>query len=311
MFCYIISETIDYSALICPDAGPMFASSMGWRSIEFSKIDDLLLEDVLLIDPRLGMEECIKLSKTIEKRKDVTFGLCVTDPGEYYVEHWYYQLLIKSSFLKNTFIISKYHPTGILKLLFQLYEKRFIALPFPYIRSKEVLNKRKLNKIIFSGSIGEVYPERKLFLKRIKLIPFIAMKVDVLPHPGYKDIGQQQTHHIVHDDYLNYLGRYKFMFLSGSKYRVELLKFNECGYAFCSPIGIPPDTFPNEIKELFLVPKFTIRGIIQLAKYIFFPNNRLIKESCEKYRAFLRERNCPNSLNHSLLKFISTFNSLD
>jgi len=301
---YILSAEIEYDKLICADAGPAYAANMGWAYDTINNIDNYNVA-VLIIDNRLSPPECEKITAYMESHPGIYFGLCVTDPGEYNYYHWYYNFLAASAKYPNTFILAKYHAAGLLKIIQSAYgSHRYIALGYPYDKQKEINRDDQKQKLIFTGAVSDVYPERKHFLKRFKRSPLFFL-IDVLPHPGYADIGQQRKHNLVGDDFINFLSGYMFMYVSGSRYQVELLKYNECAYAGALPVGLPPETYPDEIKALFFRPVFSVSGIRQFFNYLRFTKAEDARVKIETLRGYLREHNSPAALNERLAIFIS------
>lgn len=301
---YILSAEIEYDKLICADAGPAYAANMGWSWDTINNIEEYNV-DVLIIDNRLSPSECESCAAYIDVNRGVFFGLCVTDPGEYNYYHWYYNFLAATAKYPNTFVIAKYHATGLLSIIQSAYgSHRYIALGYPYDEKKEINRAARKRKLIFTGAVSDVYPERRHFLKRFKCSPLFFL-IDVLGHPGYADIGQQRKHNFVGDDFIRLLSGYMFMYVSGSRYRVELLKYNECAYAGALPVGTPPEIYPDEIKGLFFFPAFSIKGIRQFFNYLCFTKAEEAKIKIEILRNYLRQHNSPGVLNGRLAGFLA------
>jgi hypothetical protein len=301
---YILSAEIEYDKLICADAGPAYAANMGWPYDTINNIGNYNV-DVLIIDNRLSPAECERITSYIKDHSDSFFGLCITDPGEYNYYHWYYNFLAAAAKYPNTFVIAKYHAAGLLNIIKSAYGlNRYIALGYPYDEKKEINRTGRKRKVIFTGAVSDVYPERKHFLKRFKRSPLFFL-IDVLAHPGYADIGQQRKHNFVGDDFIRFLSGYMFMYVSGSRYLVELLKYNECAYAGALPVGVPPETYPDEIKALFFRPVFSIKGIQQFFNYVCFTKVEDAKIEIETLRDYLRQQNSPVALNGRLTGFIA------
>ena len=253
---YLVSAALDYSKLICSDAGPNYAISMKWNWDYLNK--DYRYEDdvVYVIDNRISEEECYYLKEAILSSK-ATFVLKIVDPNYEWGDQYYYQWLFLTLSFSNVYLLSVYEPKELTLVLTKLYPCKLIYLPYPYDSAKEVplkdLAKRK-NKIIISGSTHMFYPLRNLIIKKIKRVFVRRIFYSVLKHPGYPDTNEKGnfTHSIIGKNYIDFLSKYKVMFVCPARSKIELLKFHECAYAGCLPTGAPPDSFPQEIKDLFV-----------------------------------------------------------
>lgn len=306
MIYYAISNTFQYDKIICWDAGPDYALSMGWEVIKINEIANLQDSEVVVIDNRIEETECENLLKVVEKLINRSFFFKIVDP---YFEncycHYYCLLLVKASHYQNTRFISPYHPTEFSKLIYNLVgAKRFITIPYPYNQEREVsLNKKKReSRIIISGAQNKhIYPYRHaVWLKTRRHLTRVFTKV--LRHPGYPDMGAMPAHDLTGIKYIQYLSGFKLMLVSPSRAGLEFLKYNECAYAGCLPVGIPPDTYPEQIKELFFYvdPGKLTTSLLRL---LILPDKQ-IQERVQAFRNFLRQTRSPEVLNQTFLDFI-------
>ncbi|WP_412467657.1 hypothetical protein [Pedobacter sp. KLB.chiD] len=296
---YIVSDKLDYSKLICNDAGPGYAKSMSWDVVRLSSLKKFSYNEIYVIDNRIDKSECDYLASCITENPEITFIVKIVDP---YLEHqnsFYYKWIISILKHENIRLLTVYEPKELTAEFAVLTNKPIIYIPYVYDEAKEQrldnLLQRK-SKVIISGSINKIiYPYRsKLWLKSRRSLSRIFFTV--LKHPGYQEMQDlPPAHKFVADKFISYLSGYKFMLLCGSRCNIEFLKFHECAYAGCMPIGEAPTCYPNEIKSLFKkISPITI--FFSALKVIANWEERNHIEVVEKYRDFLR-----NSRNQAVL----------
>lgn len=301
---YLISNCINYDLLICNDAGPGYAQDMGWKYIylnDFKSADD---QTVIIIDNRIQEQEISRVETIITQNANTIFFLKIVDP--YYdsnITHHYYQFLSKISCVKNAYLLSVYESKELTSELRIKFQNRFKHLPYPYLKHKEINVIHKKNQIIISGSINQnIYPYRyniwKKVTRSITRLTFFA----ILNHPGYPEINSQKanTHGIIKAGFIKYLAQFRYMLLCPSRCNIEFLKFNECAYAGCIPVGQAPDSYPKEIKNLFLNlrPEYLLRDTLKII--VKSPNKNILIS----LRSFLSQTRNPVVLNSDLKKFI-------
>lgn len=291
---FILSEEFDYSKMITYDAGPNYALGMGWQSDYLDNIG-LYQESIIIIDNRITETECFELEKYIESKQDMSFLCKVNDPFEEFCRnHYYYKFLFRIKDLPNVSFLTNYIPQEVVKdLEMSTTEKKVIFIPYPFNDNFNINTNliSRTKKILFSGNqCRSVYPYRYQFIKKIKFNPCLANKVHILQHPGYPDINQKLVHNIIGNRYIEYLSKYMFMFISPSRCGLEFLKFSECAYARCVPIGKAPLSFSPKLKEFFLELDFD--NLYRSVKYIFsIPISELEDMSKNYYLTYQKERN--------------------
>ncbi|NMF56640.1 hypothetical protein [Pseudanabaena yagii] len=302
----ILSKEFDYSKMITQDAGPNYAFNMGWETDYLDNIS-LYQTSIIIIDNRINELECFKLEKYIGANKAMLFLLKVVDPCEEWCRnHYYYNFLFRIKDLINVFFLTTYIPQEVVKdLEISLKSKKMIFIPYPFndnFNIKKGLDKR-IKKILFSGNQDRfVYPYRYQFIKKVKFNPCLVNKISTLKHPGYPDINQKLVHDIIGNKYIEYLSKYIFMFISPSRCGLEFLKYSECAYARCVPVGKAPLSFSPKLKEFFLELNFD--DLYRSIKYIFsIPLSDLEHISKNYYLTYLKERN-PKLLNSLLDEFL-------
>lgn len=265
---YILSNKFEYSNMITYDAGPNYAKGMNWpyNFIESINTD---ASKVYIVDQRIREDECFQLEECISKHRNTLFIFKIVDPFyEHCKEHFYYKFLFRIKNLENIYFLSTYQPEEIVRDLDDLTNNRkMLFMPYPF-RNDYVVSPskaRRTKKIIFSGARDpNIYPYRYKFAQEIKRNPMLWVTVHNLKHPGYPDVGQEQTHNYIGESYIQYLKKFQFMFISPSRCGMELLKYTECAYARTVPVGKAPKTFTKQQKEAFLELDFD-----RLSKSIF------------------------------------------
>lgn len=304
---YFISNEFDYDKLICYDAGPEYARNMGWFCVALDRVTDYP-DCINIIDVHITERECAELQKYIAAHKSTAFLLTIVDQHEAHRTHWYYRLLFEVCRYTNVYFLSKYIPTDLIAELDALTgHQKIVFIPYPF---RDPLNavfdlKARNRKVIFSGAVSKgIYPLRDQFRRNIKRNPLLWRKVDFLGHPGYAEVGQKRVHDIIGIKYLNLLSKYVFMFLDPSRYGLELLKYVECAYARCVPIGKAPDSFTPKMREPFLEVDYS-RFSKSINKFFSMSDTELVDRSNRYYAAMASERD-PIKLNKTLDQFLET-----
>lgn len=303
-FIYIVSEALDYDKLICNDAGPAYARSMGWTSISLKELKNVDSKYIYIVDNRISEQETLELSQLFINNPTVKFILKIVDPFLENFDHFYYLWTCKMITLENVRLLSVYECKELTSFISKVSIKPIIYAPYPYDQNKEIslknLNARS-NKIIISGSVNsQVYPFRSsIWLKSRKSLSRFLFSV--LKHPGYPEIHNQDfTHNYVKDNFIKYLSNYKHMLLCGSRCDIELLKFHECAYAGCLPVGNSPSIFPEEIKNLFHKP--VVKNLFfSILKYLFSWNEVDHAKKIAIYRNYLRANRSVSEINNNIL----------
>lgn len=306
---YLLSDRFNYSQLLCDDAGPGYAQGMNWGCLHLHEFINIDKNTVFVIDNRIEQQEFDLLESIIEQNDTTIFFFKIVDPYVENSQHYYYQFLSKVSSLKNTSLLSVYHAVEITAQLKKQFNNRYIHLPYPYLQQREINTDKRYNKVIISGSINAViYPYRNAVWLKVTRSFTRFLFFHTLMHPGYPDVDPNVSykHEFIKDSFIKYLSQYKFMLLCPSRCDIEFLKFNECVYAGCLPVGLAPDSYPDHIKALFLQlrPKSLVKDIL---KIIF---SRHKQNVIHKLRSFLQETRSPEELNKKLKQNIeNTFHT--
>jgi hypothetical protein len=304
---YILSGTWDYARNIASDAGPAYAQNMGW---EFDTLDHIgrHTDCINILDNFVSEAEGPALEAHIARNPDTLFLLTIVD-AYYRVarKRWIYRFLNQVKDRRNVFFLSKYLPAEFVEELDQAtHRRKMVFVPFPFVdryHTDRPLASR-IRKISFSGFVNkEVYPLRTRFLRAVTWNPLLWGQVAKLPHPGYDRSSKTLTHDLIGPRYIEYLSRYVFMLNVPSRSgRLEFLKYGECAYARCVPVGKTPESFTARMRAPFVELDFdhlhrSIRRLFSM------PDSELAARAQDYYAAMEADRN-PAVLNARLDGFL-------
>lgn len=253
---YLLSGKFAYEKTIHADAGPGYAQRQQWTSAVLSRLRDMVPHEPTLIDNRVTDEEMAEISRLLPALSRHPVYVKVVDPYWEQIKHPYYRWLLSLTKLPNVCFIGPYQATGLTALLRDMSRPdAYVHLPYAYESDKEqpLAHADRTKFLAFSGAVHpDYYPERSAMVRAMRRHWWAARNVNVLPHPGYPDVGQIALHAVTGDRYLDFLARHRFMYLEPSRDRLEFLKYSECAYAGCVPVGRVPSEFPPELSELVL-----------------------------------------------------------
>ncbi len=305
---YFLSSRFDYSLFYYSDGGPMYADDMGWQALRFDDIE-AARPTVSLVDLKLVPEEQSALASLIERSPSRLFMLTVSDPYLHHAESPYYRFLLDMARHPNVVYLSKYQPllfTG--QLRDRVGPDRFFVCHHPYVATRAVAGPGgpRRRRVLFSGAMNEsIYPERLRLHQLRRRNPALRLMVAPLEHPGYPDVGDRLKHPIVGEAYLRLLATYRFMFLSGSRFELEFLKYRECGYAGCVPVGFAPATFADDLREC-VQPLDLTRPVRSLFALLRRPEAELVAVAARFAELQARDR-APSLLNARLDAFCAAY----
>jgi len=304
---YYISDHFPYDKLICNDSGPEYALEMGWKIEKIKNLNDYQNKDIInIIDNHISEKECQYLENILRKKKERKFIFTIIDPYNHHSNNYYYIFLKKIYSFNNILFLSKYQPEEWC-LELDSKQKKVVWLPYPYNPKYEkslISFERRENKILFSGALHkEIYPLRTLFFEKYYK-PENNEYVDWLYHPGYPDIGQQLIHTVIKDKYIRLLSQYKFMFLCPSRCNLEFMKYRECAYAGCVPVG----KLPYPLASQAPIVKWDATVNIQLFIKTLFESRNDLLDISKKYREFFKKNRSPELLNRQLIDFLKSKN---
>ncbi len=300
---YLLSEHFDYGKTIHADAGPGYAHRHQWTVGNLSQLREAASSGPTLVDNRITEPEMAEVSRLIATMPRHPIYLKVVDPYWEQIRSPYYQWLMGLTKFPNVCFIGPYHPTGLTALLRTLSRPdAYVHLPYAYEIGKDVpLDATKRAKFLaFTGAVHpDYYPERSAMLRAMRRHWWAARRITVLPHPGYPDVGQVARHAVTGERFLEFLAAHRFMYLDPSRDSLEFLKYSECAYAGCVPVGRPPATFAGELRNLVL--PLASRSLRQDLQRLAAMTPADCREAARHFRERLRQDRDPVALNGALL----------
>jgi hypothetical protein len=255
----VLSDVCDHSKILVPDSGPAYGEAMGFEMVQL-KDADWNASRLWMIDLRLVEEEFAVVERAIRRHPATTFLLRMVDP---YWESATGKINTKVVFrhisTPNVGYVSGYQPEEATALLAEACKasgKLFIC-PNAYDKRRELpLDDtwlKRARKIAFAGAQDpELYLYRAFFRRKIRSDVRWWGKVAALPHPGYADIGEKTTHGIKGDEFIAWIGSQQMCFLCPGRCHVEFIKYRECAYAGCAPVGAAPRTMCDDLAKLII-----------------------------------------------------------
>ena len=293
---YVTSASHNYNGYIPEDAGPIWSDLIGIPHSELSNTK-FIDENIYIVDPLLSSKEVISLSQVIRNTSAI-FALRVIDPyWPPYDTNAVRALAFEFAQNKRVGVISPYQPTEINQYIYMaLGPKRYHISPYPYDIRKEIdfeLDSPRMNKIAITGANEKnIYPLRFFArYKRLTNLRWRAFTTDLRPM-GYRIMVNPRQ--ISGSNYIDYLARHSMMFLCPSRSNVEFLKYRECAYAGCMPVGLAPNTLPSEAMNAF----FTITPQCFSAKLALLARMDIseVRDRAQVYRKAMRAHRMPEDL---------------
>jgi hypothetical protein len=253
---FFASRLFPFHLLIYPGSGPGFASAYGWQAEPIDRIGSTDF-DIAIIENRLLEEDVATLETffaTAPRARPVFFKM--SDPEMPRSRNPGVRYILGKADQPDVHYVSVYRPAGPLAEFFaRLRRSRVATAPFPYEPGREIdvpLDRRSRRVFLSGARNRRVYPLRESLYRRATWSPWTRGLLDRLAHPGYPDTGKPARHDITHDRYVARAATSTHFFLDPSRYRVELMKFLECAYAGCVPIGALPSTLEEIVESHFL-----------------------------------------------------------
>jgi hypothetical protein len=250
-------------SLICRDAGPPYAGSLGlqWSGVE-SLCKPVSSGDVLIIDSTLNDSEVRVVQELIDRQENSVL-LKVVDPywvrGNHGKHKSAYSALVETHCrLPNVGLLSPYQPSEWLKMVVEKFNPKLLVLPYPYVLEAELPLtfadfSGRLDRAILTGALSaRKYPRRARIHRLRYLLPRYRRNFDLLAHPGYPIPGEARRHNLIFGDFVKFIGGYKYFFVDPSRADLEFLKYTECAYAGCVPVGAPASSLSDAAQKLVL-----------------------------------------------------------
>src|SRR5271167_2430737 len=237
-------------SLICRDAGPAYAKSLllPCSGVEYLR-QHAASRETVIIDNTLSNGEVGAVQEFIE-RQHTPVLLKSGDPywvrGNYGKHKSAYSALVETHCsLPNVAILSPYEPSEWLKMVMEKFHPKLLVLPYPYlVEAERPLELQhfgaRQDRAILTGALsGRKYPRRAMVHRLRYLLPWYRRNFDRLVHPGYPNLGEPRRHNLIFDNFVKFISGYKYFFVDPSRADLEFLKYTECAYAGCVPVGVP------------------------------------------------------------------------
>jgi len=291
---YFHSDTHPYDKAIYPGVGPAFARPLSWEARPISQISQGDCE-VAVVDNRLepGDVELLKRHLAVPASRRPLLFFRVSDPDMPETANPWVRFIFDCADHPGVHYATTYEPEGpFLAFVTTLKVSRVVHLPYPYDSSREVevplVGRRR--KIFLSGSNSKtLYPLRYALRRRRSQLPWLRWVIFDLKHPGYPEHGKAPRHDITHARFIGLAAEFTHFFLCGSRHNVELMKYAECAYAGCVPVGVPATSL-NATAGRYFRP-YTARGLDLIREVC--QAAPVLEERAAGYRAAMRELRSP------------------
>ena len=309
---FITGENATLASLMCRDAGPEYAKSLLLACAGVSSLRESASGDALLIDNNLTAGEVAIVQEVIE-RQQAPVLLKVVDPywvrGNYGRHKSAYAALVETHCrMTNVAILSPYQPSEWLKMVVEKFNPKLLVLPYPYVAEAEqplelTSFSARLDRALLSGALsGRKYPRRARVYRLRYLMPRYRRNFDLLEHPGYPNIGEARRHNLIFDDFVRFISGYKYFFVDPSRADLEFLKYTECAYAGCLPVGTPAASLPAAAQQLVLETSRFLRSMRQPAA----SRNSGHFEAALAYRAIMSKSRNSGEIRARLESFVQS-----
>lgn len=291
---YFHSDTHAYDKAIYPGVGPAFARPFSWESRPISRIGEGDC-DCAIVDNRLEPGDIEQLTRHLalppSSRPPLFFR--ISDPDMPATTNPCTRFIFDCADHPGVHYATTYDPEGpVLAFTRPLRVSRVVGLPYAYDSSREIdipLAGRR-RRIFLSGSNSRtLYPLRYALRRSRSRLPWLRLVIVDLNHPGYPEDGQPPRHGITHARFVSFAAQFTHFFLCGARYNVELMKYVECAYAGCVPVGVPATSLSATAGQYFR--PYTARGFDLLRDVCqAMPT---LEERAAGYRAAMRELRAP------------------
>jgi hypothetical protein len=299
--------------LICRDAGPPYAKSLG---LEWSGIESLREhpsgKKTVIVDSTLNDGEVRAVQDFIERQQSIVL-LKVVDPywvrGNHGKRKSAYSALVETHCrLPNVAILSPYEPREWLKMVVEKSNPKLLVLPYPYVPEAELplspeSFSERMDRAILTGRLsGRKYPRREMVRRLRYVLPKYRRNFDLLEHPGYPIRGEVLRHDLIFDGFVKFIGGYKYFFVDPSRADLEFLKYTECAYAGCVPVGVPAGSLCAAAGQLVLDTAGFLKSLRQPAA----TRDREHFERARQYRDAMSKTRKAGELRERLETFVNS-----
>jgi len=298
-------------SLICRDAGPAYAKSLRLpcSGVEYLR-QHASTRETVIIDNTLSNGEVSSVQEFIE-RQHTPVLLKSGDPywvrGNYGKHKSAYSALVETHCCwPNVAILSPYEPSEWLKMVMEKFHPKLLVLPYPYlVEAERPLELQhfgaRQDRAILTGALsGRKYPRRAKVHRLRYLLPRYRRNFDLLVHPGYPNLGEPRRHNLIFDDFVKFISGYKYFFVDPSRANLEFLKYTECAYAGCVPVGVPAASLPAAAQRLILATSQFLKSMREPAA----SRNRRHFEAAREYRAIMSKSRNSEDMRARLEAFV-------
>ncbi len=302
---YFLSCRFDYESTISRACGPSYAASYDWDTKPLNLLSKSGSE-ICVIDNRISPDEMGIVMEAI-RDSDKRILLKFHDPYLRNLNKPYFEFIFSLQPQNNLFFLSPYPPVELGEKIVERHgREKFLHIPYAYDRSREVnipLEKRT-KRLVLSGNLSpELYPFRARFRKESYRKLWSLFKVSYLPHCGYPDIGMKLKHEYFGNKYIDFLSNNFSMLVSPGRLGLEFLKYSECAYAGCVPVGQKPKAFSDlSNSSFFSINESNIRKSVE---NLFSTPLHELSEISLSYRVWMRKNRSSEKLNAKLLSEVS------
>jgi len=310
---FITGEKGTLASLICRDAGPAYAKSLQLPCSGVGSLGERAsAPEAVIIDNTMSDGEVSSVREFIE-RQQAPVLLKVVDPywvrGNFGKHKSAYSSLVETHCSRpNVAILSPYEPSEWLKMVVDKFKPKLLVLPYPYVAEAEQpfelesFSARRDRAILTGALSGRKYPRRARVYRRRYLLPAYRRHFDLLAHPGYPNLGEARRHNLIFDDFVRFISGYKYFFFDPSRANLEFLKYTECAYAGCVPVGAPATSLPAAAQQLVLDTSRFLKSMRESAA----SRNRGHFEAAREYRAVMSQSRNSEGMRARLQTFIQS-----
>lgn len=308
----VLSGECDYGRLLVPDCGPYYSNALGIESVVVGKAD-WSAGTAWIIDTRLSEEEIVTVADAIRQNPTTRFLVYVVDPyWENAAKTAQLHFAFRCAALPNVGYLSPYQPEEVVEFLADaaLSRAAFFVSPYPYNREDEVdfdetWTERRRGTALAGIPNESIYPYRSFMHRKRRGDPRLWGRVGVLRHPGYPDLGMTLSHDKVGPSFVEWLAGYESCYLCPSRCHLEFIKFRECAYAGCCPLGAAPGTMSPELASL-ITPLDWRDYRAKRNRWLDMSRTEL-KERAHAYREAMRKERDPALLRSQLMEKLAAW----
>jgi hypothetical protein len=306
---YVNSTEFDYSKAINPDCGPLYANDLDVRCTVLGKCDWSVENRLYLLDPRLSVSELNDIEQ-IAADRSVSLAMRFVDPyfppqRTWTLAEWpTARFALRMCQRKSFGVVSTYPAQSMTECIREAVgAARFHTSPYPYNSEHEIaIESGRIGKVIISGKLSpDLYPLRCFAATKRSRSFTWRLKSSLLKHPGYPDVTGIPAQGLTGVDYLKHLSQFQLMFVCPGIYEFEYLKYRECAYAGCCPVGGIPKGLPDIAADAVI--QFSWKNFRESLNAVTRPTEEELAARASKFRSSFRSARDPQTLREALLSW--------